>query len=427
MANLTRELVRATTSPIVYHPGGWEESLPDHLSDQVVPERLKMVLAGEWDRASDLEVMCYMFTATLAGPVDHDWLQIYAYVTALWIPDKEAPDKLDPGQQRELDLFKRQMWEIQQSRKETAMPENVLVVIAPHDKGVRVTLGAEGCDPIIVPLEGTLEEALGGQELKVLVPRPEGQDASVQQLVASAQARWADAPRNPKYSKPKASRGKAKADDDAAQPPADAGAGQADPDERHPSAEPPADAATTEAVPAAPDNTGAAEAAALPLLSGDDGNGRPEAQRAAEEHDATAGAAKVTEAITSTGVSAELVAGASEPLSCGLCPFAAYSQEALDEHTVHAHGGSPEAPEATETPAEPAQAPEPVEGSAGASEPEPVGAGKFVIRASGLTFDTVHAALLELGETQQEIDKHQYWHRVDRLPKRLAEQLRKRD
>lgn len=421
MANQTRELVRASTAPIVYHPGGWADSLPVEIRDQVVPERLELVLAGQWDHASDLEVMCYLFTVTLVGPVDHDWYQIYAYVTALWKPEAkdtlEAPDKLDPGQQEKLDQLKRQIWESQQSRKETAMPENVnvKVVLDVHKDGVRVGVGAEGCDPIITPMTGELAGALG----------------EVPQLVADAQARWGEAPRNPKYTKPRAStRGKAKAKADAdAQPPADAGAEQPTP--QPDSAEPPADAATTEAVPATPDNTGGASAEALPLL-GEDPSGVPEAELAAAEQEATADATKVTETIAAG------VAGVSPPLTCGFdeCGFEAFSQEALDDHTAHAHEpespAAPEAPEtapeASETPAEPAQAPEPAaEGSEGAPEPEPVGTGKFVIRATGKTSDSVRELLLDLGQTQETIDGKQYWHRLDRLPKGLAEQIRKRD
>ena len=41
-------------------------------------------------------------------------------------------------------------------------------------------------------------------------------------------------------------------------------------------------------------------------------------------------------------------------------------------------------------------------------------------------FQTVHQALLALGVTQQEIDKHKWWHRHDRLPKQHADAIEKR-
>jgi hypothetical protein len=354
--------------------------------------------------------MCYLFTVTLVGPMDHDWAQIYAYVTALWKPGAknvlEAPDELDPGQQEKLDQLKRQIWESQQSRKETAMPENVKVVLDVHKDGVRVGIGAEGCDPIITPITGELAGALD----------------EVPQLVADAQARWGEAPRNPKYTKPKAPRGKAKAKADAAAAP--------EQPKPQPSAEPPADAATTEAVPATPDNTGGASAEALPLL-GEDPPGVPEAELAVAEQEATADAAKVTETIA-----APTVAGVNPPLTCHFdeCGFEAFSQEAVDDHISHAHGptdqpevgrggvteetavnGPPEAPEAPETPAEPVQAAQAAPKS-----------GAWVYIVKGVSHSTVHDALRALGETQEEIDKHQYWHRHDRLPKRLADAIEKR-
>jgi hypothetical protein len=398
MANQTREVVRATTAPIVYHPGGWEDSLPAEITAQVVPARLRLVLAGQWDHAPDLEVMCYLFTVTLVGPMDHDWAQIYAYVTALWKPGAknvlEAPDELDPGQQEKLDQLKRQIWESQQSRKETAMLENVnvKVVLDVHKDGVRVGIGAEGCDPIITPITGELAGALD----------------EVPQLVADAQARWGEAPRNPKYTKPRASRAKAKAADADAQPPADAGAEQPKP--QPDSAEPPADAATTEAVPATPDNTGGASAEALPLL-GEDPPGKTEAELAAAEQEATADAAKVTETIAApTGV-----AGVNPPLACGFgeCGFEAFSQDALDDHISHAH--APETPEAPETPAEPVQA----------AQAAPTSGG-WVYVVKGVSHPTVHEALRAVGETQAEIDGHKFWHRHDRLPKRLQDAIEKR-
>ena len=40
-------------------------------------------------------------------------------------------------------------------------------------------------------------------------------------------------------------------------------------------------------------------------------------------------------------------------------------------------------------------------------------------------FETVHAALLAHGVTQEEIDSHKYWHRHDRLPKGYADAIRR--
>lgn len=425
MANEVRALVRATTSPFVYHPGGWEKSLPDDIKALIVPSRLEALLDGGWNRATELEIMAYFFTGSLVSPMTHDLEQIYAYVTGLWRPDAAkdigAPDELTADQDRLLGELQRDIWEVLQRRKEEFMPEKVKVVLDIEPSGVRVGLGAEGCDPIIRPLiEGELAVAL----------------EQVPGLVEAAKQQWEANPRNPKHVKPRVSRAKAKAD-----PPADAAA--APPTPEVPAAEPPADAAVAVASPAPQDNTGAETdngaatnaadvstpglAADLPLLDEgtpkdaelEDPPGVPEAELAAEER-----AARVAEA-----AAAEPIVGGVAMFPCSKCTFQAYSEAALGEHAEHTHpdegeSASPEAPDAPEAAAETPDAPEPAEAPA---TTEPVGDGKYVIIATGATHDTVHAALLALGESQETIDGKQYWHRLDRLPKRLAEQIRKRE
>ena len=409
LANEVRALVRATTSPIVFHPGGWEESLPDDIKALIVPSRLEALLDGGWDRATELEIMAYLFTGSLVSPMTHDLEQIYAYVTGLWKPDAAkdigAPDELTAEQERLLGELQRDIWEALQRRKENFMPDKLKVVLDIEPNGVRVGIGAEGCDPIIRPLEGDLAVALD----------------QLPGWLEDAKEQWETSPRNPKHVKPRASRSKTtKAD--SAEPPADAAAAQ--PASPETSAQPPADAATTEAVPAAANHTAAASE--LPLLGEgapkdaelEDPPGAPEAELAAAERET-----RVAEA-----AAAEPIVGGVTMFQCPKCVFQAYSEAALGEHDEHTHpegeSASPEAADAPQAAAETTQAPEAAEAPAA---PEPVGEGKYVIVATGKTHDTVHAALLDLGESQETIEGKQYWHRLDRLPKRLAEQIRKRD
>lgn len=57
------------------------------------------------------------------------------------------------------------------------------------------------------------------------------------------------------------------------------------------------------------------------------------------------------------------------------------------------------------------------------------GGGKWVYKVlldgKEHSFEHPHAALLALGVTQEDIDKHKYWHRHDRLPKNYQEQIQK--
>ena len=54
------------------------------------------------------------------------------------------------------------------------------------------------------------------------------------------------------------------------------------------------------------------------------------------------------------------------------------------------------------------------------------GKGKYTVVGLGTTqYDSVHDALLALGVTQEDIDNHKYWHRLDRLPKKHQDRIEK--
>ena len=70
-------LTEVLTTPIVYHPGGWEDTVPEELKREVIRQRMEKMVNGGWDEATDAEVLCYLMTASLVQPLSSDWTQIF--------------------------------------------------------------------------------------------------------------------------------------------------------------------------------------------------------------------------------------------------------------------------------------------------------------------------------------------------------------
>ncbi len=77
------ELVGALCDPIIVMPNGWGETLPDWMKPAITQERLianMMAARGEPMTGSDTEVAAYLYTASLEGPMGHDWTEIYLFI-----------------------------------------------------------------------------------------------------------------------------------------------------------------------------------------------------------------------------------------------------------------------------------------------------------------------------------------------------------
>jgi hypothetical protein len=77
------DIVGVFTDPILVFPGGWGDTLPEWLKENITLERLVMnmkALKGEEMTGTDAEACAYLYTASLTAPMDSDWTQIYLYV-----------------------------------------------------------------------------------------------------------------------------------------------------------------------------------------------------------------------------------------------------------------------------------------------------------------------------------------------------------
>jgi len=115
------DIVGVFRDPILVFPGGWGDSLPDWLKNAITLERLAMnmrVLKGELPTGTDAEACAYLNTASLTQPMDHDWAQLYLYITGKayerWrtkesgvsMPEDIRVETLNTDQERDLNRLK---------------------------------------------------------------------------------------------------------------------------------------------------------------------------------------------------------------------------------------------------------------------------------------------------------------------------------
>ena len=113
------DIVGALFDPIIVMPGGWGDDLPEWLRTRVTLERLgENIVAlreGRELTATDAEVACYLFTASLTAPLDRDWTEIYLYVAGGELKGKMPEDlevkSLTESQWRDLKRLKDWIYE----------------------------------------------------------------------------------------------------------------------------------------------------------------------------------------------------------------------------------------------------------------------------------------------------------------------------
>jgi len=120
------EIVGAICDPIIVFPGGWGDTLPDWLKTAITLERLienMKVIKGEEMTGTDAEACAYLYTACLTQPLDHDWAQIYLYITTkvyekqrtpqsgVTMPEDIRVESLTSNQEDDLNRLKRWLYE----------------------------------------------------------------------------------------------------------------------------------------------------------------------------------------------------------------------------------------------------------------------------------------------------------------------------
>ena len=87
------------TDPIIAYPSPWKDDIPQWVKDRIILERLVMnmrALQGESPTGTDAEALAYLMPAALEAPMDHDWTEIYLYIstTVCTTAGKEVPEDI---------------------------------------------------------------------------------------------------------------------------------------------------------------------------------------------------------------------------------------------------------------------------------------------------------------------------------------------
>jgi hypothetical protein len=137
------ELAGALTDPIIVWPfGGWGDSLPEKIKDDITIHRMLQLMKHEEDVATWPEVCAYLFTVTLERPVIHEWANIYLYAMTQYmgesIPADIKKESLDQYEMQLLDRFRRWLWDArhrarkQRCKEERSGREPVVEALSPQ-------------------------------------------------------------------------------------------------------------------------------------------------------------------------------------------------------------------------------------------------------------------------------------------------------
>ena len=77
------DIVGVFTDPIIAWPGGWMDTIPEKVKQQITIERLVMCMRaakGEEPTGTNAEALAYMYPQTMEAPMDRDWTDIYLYL-----------------------------------------------------------------------------------------------------------------------------------------------------------------------------------------------------------------------------------------------------------------------------------------------------------------------------------------------------------
>jgi hypothetical protein len=128
------DLVHAIAGPVIVFPNtGWEDTIPKWVFNEIQLRRLTQSMREhnnavpdeEKNRALDIECLAYIYPATLAAPMDHDWAQIYCWLVKKCMMERMcggkqmkadefkdiAPGQLSIDERREYDGLRRWLWE----------------------------------------------------------------------------------------------------------------------------------------------------------------------------------------------------------------------------------------------------------------------------------------------------------------------------
>src|SRR3990172_3431108 len=103
------EMVGALSDPLIVFPaGGWQDTIPEKLKNDLPLRRLAHLMLcskGEasWEEATDLEALIYLYPASLYPPMSEQWTRIYLYLGTKCY-GKQFPEDIKQGSLSDSDM-----------------------------------------------------------------------------------------------------------------------------------------------------------------------------------------------------------------------------------------------------------------------------------------------------------------------------------
>lgn len=155
------ELVGVFCDPIIVFPSGWEDTLPDWIKPAITLERLiecAKYSKGEMPTGTDAEAMAYMYPRTMSAPLDHDWTEIYLYLSTqvirrhqkTEIPEDIAKESLTDDQTRQLNDLKAWIYQRRRNVRDERRRDEKRQAKEAADQHRRETVGEQMSLPLAV-------------------------------------------------------------------------------------------------------------------------------------------------------------------------------------------------------------------------------------------------------------------------------------
>lgn len=146
------DIVGIFKDPIILYPGGWEDTLPPRLWEEITTQRfvqeMKRAKGTKIEESTDAEALAYVYSASLVAPMGPEWTNIY-----LWLGkhygdaefSKVTPRELSSDEKRMLEDLKRWIYR----KKMGARSKKVFPLKAGYPKKRERSKAAIGCPHII--------------------------------------------------------------------------------------------------------------------------------------------------------------------------------------------------------------------------------------------------------------------------------------
>ena len=115
--SVIEDMANAFTKPLIVFPGGWGSTIPKWIKDRISNDRLIQIIKEEEGRATEIEAVAYLYTASLVHSLGHDWTEIYLWLCTKCskesrreVPNVIAHNNLNEDQKRQLDDLLRWLW-----------------------------------------------------------------------------------------------------------------------------------------------------------------------------------------------------------------------------------------------------------------------------------------------------------------------------